>query len=232
MSAAITRKPSNQAAPATTLRDILGGDDDAQVVTIGFTSKSEQGEVGQGSQPNTLVLGPGSIQADGSIIYPEVAAVAYSPRVHDFQVWPGDVLVRARGVRGTAGPVAAYVDRAQLDRAVRKRGFQAAVFNNTIYRIRLQDGHNAAPGLDPMFLSLLINSDASQRFFASRLQRSSVSGISRKDLLDLPLHLPSLEQQAALGRLHQLQVEHASVTGEIARRYSDLLQASLNRFSN
>ncbi|MFN9113840.1 MAG: hypothetical protein ACK5XN_27550 [Bacteroidota bacterium] len=135
-------------------------------------------------------------------------------------------------MRGTAGPVAAYVDRAQLDRAVRKRGFQAAVFNSTIYRIRLQDGHNAAPGLDPMFLTLLINSDASQRFFASRLQRSSVSGISRKDLLDLPLHLPSLDQQAALGRLHQLQVEHASVTGEIARRYSDLLQASLNRFSN
>ena len=61
---------------------------------------------------------------------------------------------------------------------------------------------------------------------------ASVSGISRKDLLDLPLTLPSLEEQVLFGRIHQLQVEHAHITGEINRRYADLIQSRLTRLSN
>lgn len=224
----------SQTSLQPTLRDILGGDQDSHIVTIGYAGSTISPEDVDADPKacDTLVIGPGHIQAGGSLNFPEVPSVIYSPKVHDFQVMPGDVLVRARGVRGPAGPVAAFVDEALLHAAGRQRGLRGAIFNSNILRIRLRDGHNLAPGLDPLFLALAINAPAAQRFFASRMQRSSVSGISRKDLLDLPLGLPSLDEQIALGRIHQLQSEHARVTGEISRRYADLLQAQLTRLSN
>lgn len=215
-----------------TLRDLLGGEPDSHVVTIGYAGPTLSPDAEEAKSCDTLVIGPGNIQAGGSIAFPEVPSVIYGPKVHDFQVWGGDVLVRARGVRGPVGPVAAFVNDVQLQAAGRRRGLRGAIFNSNLIRIRLRDGHNNAPGLDPHFLALAINAPAAQRFFASRMQRSSVSGISRKDLLDLPLSLPSLGEQVALGRIHLLQVEHARVTGEISRRYADLLQAQLTRLSN
>lgn len=215
-----------------TLRDILGGEPQSHVVTIGYAGTTVSPESPDAQECDTLVLGPGNILAGGSITYPSVPTVAYSPKVHDFQVWPGDVLVRARGVRGPVGPVAVHVTAQLLDAAGRKRGLRGAIFNSNLIRIRLRDGHDNAPGLDPHFLALTINSASAQRFFASRMQRSSVSGISRKDLLDLPLSLPSLDEQVTLGRVHALQVEHAHISGEIIRRYADLLQAHLTRPSN
>lgn len=223
----------SQTSLQPTLRDILGGEQDSQIITIGYAGATVSADADAASAScDTLVIGPGHIQAGGSINFPAAPSVVYSPKVHDFQVWAGDVLVRARGVRGPVGPVAAHVAEEQLDAAGRKRGLRGAIFNSNIFRIRLRDGHNLAPGLDPLFLALAVNAPAAQRFFASRMQRSSVTGISRKDLLDLPLRLPSLDEQVTLGRLHQLQVEHARVTGEICSRYANLLQAQLTRLSN
>lgn len=218
----------NQTRIQSTLRDLLGGDPRANVVTIGYAGQTISPESPEAHACDTLVLGPGSILAGGSVVYPSTPSVVYGPKVHDFQVWPGDVLVRTRGVRGPVGPVAVHVTAQLLDAAGRKRGLRGAIFNSNLIRIRLRDGHDNAPGLDPQFLALAINAPAAQRFFASRMQRSSVSGISRKDLLDLPLTLPPLEEQVLFGRIHQLQVEHAHITGEINRRYADLIQSCLS----
>ena len=228
MQPSTTRKATSK----TTLREILGDDQYSHIVTLGYSGPTIDSDAPEANDCNTLVIGPGNFQVGGAMSFPDVPSVVYSPKVHDFQVWEGDILVRARGFRGPAGPVASYVERDAINRAVRKRGFQGVVFNSSIVRIRLRDGHNFAPGLDALFLALHINGPDAQRFFASRMQRSSVSGISRKDLLDLPIHLPSLDEQLALGRLHQLQVEHARVTGEITGHYAELFNAHLTRLSN
>jgi hypothetical protein len=223
---------TSKATSKTTLREILGDDEHSHIVTLGYSGPTIGTDAPEANECNTLVIGPGNFQVGGAMSFPDFPSVVYSPKVHDFQVWESDILVRARGFRGPAGPVAAYVERDGINRAVRKRGFQGVVFNSNILRIRLRDAHNHAPGLDALFLAITINGPLGQRFFASRMQRSSVSGISRKDLLDFPIHLPSLDEQLALGRLHQLQVEHARVTNEISCHYNELFNAQLTRLSN
>jgi Ca2+-transporting ATPase len=98
------------------------------------------------------MLGFGNIRRDGTISFPDEPTLPYGPKVHDYVVRPGDILFRNRGYVGTEKvSVAAYVDREDLDLALRALKSPANegcfVFNSSLFRIRLQDGVNDAPAL-------------------------------------------------------------------------------------
>ena len=195
-----------------------------------FGSKALRGE----GVPRVAMLGFGNIRRDGTISFPDEPTLPYGPKVHEYVVRPGDILFRNRGYIGTEKvSVAAYVDRETLGLALRSLKSSANdgcfVFNSSLFRIRLQDGVNDAPLVDPEYLAAYINSSQAQRYLTKHNQGIVITGIKKKDLLDLPIALPSLSEQKQLVQLIRAQAEYARVSVRLGECYSLLANHAFNR---
>jgi len=212
--------------PAT--RDFIAEDGIGQLKQFG--SKALRGE----GAPRVAMLGFGNIRRDGTISFPDEPTLPYGPKIHDYVVRPGDILFRNRGYVGTEKvSVAAYIDRGSLDVALRSLKSSANegcfVFNSSLIRIRLQDGVNDAPLVDPEYLTAYINSSQAQRYLTKHNQGIVISGIKKKDLLDLPVILPPLSEQKQLVQLIRAQAEYARVSARLGECYSLLANHTFNR---
>jgi hypothetical protein len=195
-----------------------------------FGSKALRGE----GAPRVAMIGFGNIRRDGTISFPDEPTLPYGPKVHDYVVRPGDILFRNRGYVGTEKvSVAAYVDREDLDLALRALKSPANegcfVFNSSLFRIRLQDGVNDAPLVDAEYLAAYINSSQAQRYLTKHNQGMVITGIKKKDLLDLPIALPSLSEQKQLVQLIRAQAEYARVSARLSECYGLLANHAFNR---
>lgn len=185
--------------------------------------------------PNVALIAFGDLNRDGSIDYPVTPTVAYSPEIHDYVVRPGDILLRGRGYVGSEKvAVAAYVDRESHDaalRTLRKESSEAHfAYNSSLLRIRLQgDGVNDAPRLDPEYLAAYINSPAAQRYLTKHNQGGLVAGVSKSDILGLPVALPSLSVQKQFVQLIRAQAEYARVSARLSDFYGLMANHAFNR---
>lgn len=210
--------------PPTT-RDFVAEDGIGQLKEFG--SKALRGE----GAARVAMLGFGNIRRDGTISFPDEPTLPYGPKIHDYVVRPGDILFRNRGYVGTDKvSVAAYVDRDSLDLALRSLKSSANegcfVFNSSLMRIRLQDGVkrgvNDAPLVDPEYLAAYINSSQAQRYLTKHNQGIVITGIKKKDLMDLPVVLPPLSEQKQLVQLIRAQAEYARVSSRLSECYAVL----------
>jgi hypothetical protein len=185
--------------------------------------------------PNVALIAFGDLKRDGSIDYPMTPTVAYSPEIHDYVVRPGDILLRGRGYVGSEKvAVAAYIDRESHDAALRSLRKEAHevhfAYNSSLLRIRLQgDGVNDAPQLDPEYLAAYINSPEAQRYLTKHNQGGLVAGVSKSDILGLPVALPSLSEQKKLVQLIRAQAEYARVSARLGECYSLLANHTFSR---
>jgi hypothetical protein len=179
-------------------------------------------------KPNVALISFGDLRRDGSIDYPTVPTVAYSPEIHDYVVRPGDILLRGRGYVGSDKvSVAAFIDREIHDQALsalRKEAQEVHfAYNSSLIRIRLQgDSINDAPKLDPEYLAAYINSPEAQRYLTKHNQGGLVAGVSKSDVLGLPVMLPPLAEQKKLVQLIRAQAEYARVSARLGECYGFL----------
>jgi hypothetical protein len=218
------------------LRDlIVGGEDQARHVMITgpveprvnkstgktYGSLALQAE----GTPNVALISFGDLNRDGSIDYPMTPTVAYSPAIHDYVVRPGDILLRGRGYVGSDKvAVAVYIDREVHDAALsalRKDLPEVHyAFNSSLLRIRLRgDGVNDAPQVEPEYLTAYINSPEAQRYLTKHNQGGLVAGVSKSDILGLPIALPPLSEQKQLIQLIRAQAEYARVSARLSECY-------------
>jgi hypothetical protein len=196
-----------------------------------FGSKAFQGD----EVPRVALLGFGNIRRDGTVSYPDEPTLSYGPKVHDYVVRPGDILFRNRGYAGSDKvSVAAYIDQESHNAALRSLKAPVDngcfVYNSSLFRIRLRDGYNDAPEIEPEYLAAYINSSEAQRYLAKNSQGIIATGIKKKDLLDLPVALPSLPEQKQLVQLIRAQAEYARVSDRLSDCYGLLTNLSFNRF--
>jgi hypothetical protein len=232
--------------PRVPLADlIVGGDGQARRVMLtgpmSLRSNKEENSKVYGSralraegEPNVALISFGDLNRDGSIDYPDTPTIPYSPYIHDYVVRPGDILLRGRGFAGSAKvSVAAYIDRESHDEALRKLRKSASevqfAYNSSLLRIRLKDEYDNAPKLDAEYLAAYINSPEAQRYLTRHNQGGLVVGVSKSDILGLPIALPSLSEQKQLVQLIRAQAEYARVSARLGECYGLLANHTFNR---
>lgn len=99
-------------------------------------------------------------------------------------LWPGDILFMARGTRNGAAVVKALPHN--------------TVCTPNFFHLRLKP---EAFSLMPEFLAWQLNHVDAQRFFAMCSQGSAAPSVTKTQLGDLPVVVPSLEQQKLMMKL-------------------------------
>jgi hypothetical protein len=184
-------------------------------------------------EPNVALLSFGDLNRDGTIDYPSVPTIPYSPYIHEYVIRPKDILFRSRGFAGSAKvSIAAYIDREIHDEALRVLRKEVSqvhfAFDSSLIRIRLQeDGCNDAPRLDPEYLAAYVNSAGAQRHLTRRNQGGIVVGVSKSDLLALPVVVPPLEDQQRLVQLMRARADYARVSQRLSECYGFLADQAL-----
>ena len=223
---------------------LVGGDDQARHVMLTGpmslrSNKAENSKV-YGSralqaegEPNVALISFGDLNRDGSIDYPEIPTIPYSPYIHDYVVRPGDILLRGRGFAGSAKvSVAAYVDRESHDEALRKLRQSSSeahlAYNSSLLRIRLKGEYDNAPKIDAEYLAAYINSPEAQRYLTKHNHGGLVVGVSKSDILGLPIALPSLPEQKQLVQLIRAQAEYARVSARLSECYGQMTHHAFN----
>ena len=223
---------------------LVGGDDHARHVMLTGpmslrSNKAENSKV-YGSralqaegEPNVALISFGDLNRDGSIDYPDIPTIPYSPYIHDYVVRPGDILLRGRGFAGSAKvSVAAYVDRESHDEALRKLRQSSSeahfAYNSSLLRIRLKGEYDNAPKIDPEYLAAYINSPEAQRYLTKHNHGGLVVGVSKSDILGLPIALPSLPEQKQLVQLIRAQAEYARVSARLSECYGQMTNHAFN----
>ena len=223
---------------------LVGGDDQARHVMLTGpmslrSNKAENSKV-YGSralqaegEPNVALISFGDLNRDGSIDYPEIPTIPYSPYIHDYVVRPGDILLRGRGFAGSAKvSVAAYVDRESHDEALRKLRQSSSeahfAYNSSLLRIRLKGEYDNAPKIDAEYLAAYINSPEAQRYLTKHNHGGLVVGVSKSDILGLPIALPSLPEQKQLVQLIRAQAEYARVSARLSECYGQMTNHAFN----
>jgi hypothetical protein len=185
-------------------------------------------------EPNVAMISFGDLNRNGTIDYPDTPTIPYSPYIHDYVVRPGDILLRGRGFAGSEKvSVAAYIDRQSHDEALRSlRKTNKEVYfayNSSLLRIRLKDEYDNAPKLDAEYLAAFINSPEAQRYLTKHNQGGLVVGVTKSDILGLPVALPSLSEQKQLVHLIRAQAEYARVSARLGECYGLLANHAFNR---
>ena len=223
---------------------LVGGNDQARHVMltgpVGVRSNKDENSKVYGSralqaegEPNVAMISFGDLNRDGSIDYPDAPTIPYSTYIHDYVVRPGDILLRGRGFAGSAKvSVAAYIDRETHDEALRKMRKSSSevhfAYNSSLLRIRLKDEYDNAPKLDAEYLAAYINSPEAQRYLTKHNQGGLVVGVSKSDILGLPVALPSLSEQKQLVQLIRSQAEYARVCARLSECYGQMTNHALN----
>jgi len=231
--------------PLVSLRElILGGESSRHVMMLGpveprinkRTNKTYGSQALQAEgAPNVAVISFGDLNRDGTIDYPTSPKVAYSPEIHEYVVRPGDILLRGRGYAGSEKvAIAAFIERDTHEEALRALRKDVPevhfAYNSSLIRIRLQgDGVNDAPRVDPAYLAAYINSPEAQRYLAKHIQGVIVAGVSKSDILGLPIALPSLAEQKQLVQLIRAQAEYARVSSRLSECYAALADHAFSR---
>lgn len=116
----------------------------------------------------------------------------------------GDILVRSRGESVTSAIVDADVD--------------AMIAAAPLLRVRVTN-----PAIRPQYLNWIINQGPSQVYFAKNIEGSNVKMISRRALEELPIEVPSLEQQEQVIHLAGLAAREKRLVQVIGKHRDELL---------
>lgn len=127
-------------------------------------------------------------------------------------LWPSDLIFMAKGTRNHAAVIADVPSN--------------TVCTPNFYHIRLKP---EAFRLMPEFLAWQLNHVDAQRYFASCSQGSVAPSITKSQLGDLPIVIPSIEQQKLMVKLSDAATREQQLLNELIENRQRMLNAAGHR---
>jgi restriction endonuclease S subunit len=124
----------------------------------------------------------------------------------------GDLIFRSRGLTTTS--------------AILSENPGKAVIAAPLLRIRVCKPDKVLPE----YLNWYINQRDAQRYFTSRQEGTSVNMISQKQLKEMPVVVPHLEQQKNIVELASLSAQEQNILNTLAEKRKQYISATLMQF--
>jgi len=125
----------------------------------------------------------------------------------------GDLIFRSRGLTTTS--------------AILSENPGKAVIAAPLLRIRVTKPDKVLPE----YLNWYINQRDAQRYFTSRQEGTSVNMISRKQLEEMPVAIPPLEQQKNIVELASLSAQEQNILKTLSEKRKQYISATLMQFA-
>ncbi len=176
----------------------------------GFTFREKPRDSRAG---NVRVIQIGDIGTDGAFDPRYSAKVVMPEPERKFQLQKGDIVFRGRGAGFAAAPVPDH------DKPI----MAASPL------IWIRPVHDR---VDSAYLAWVINSPAAQRFFLKAAQGTIVKAVGVRELTQLEIPLPSLEQQRKIVAAANLLQREQQILNELAVKRGQLTTALLMKNTN
>jgi restriction endonuclease S subunit len=155
------------------------------------------------------VLVPGAMR-NGEVIKGELAIESVANVKDDFFTHEGDVIVKASTPYGCV-----YIDEAHSG------------LLTTSYSLILRPQNNQI--IDMRYLSLFLNSPLSVRELERMSSGMTIQLVKKKDLAEMPIPIPSLNEQKRLGALHRQSQNIKKICQSIEEKNNLLIEGELAR---
>lgn len=155
------------------------------------------------------VLVPGAMR-NGEVIKSELAIESVANAKDDFFTHEGDVIVKASTPYGCV-----YIDEAHSG------------LLTTSYSLILRPQNNQI--IDMRYLSLFLNSPLSVRELERMSSGMTIQLIKKKDLAEMPIPIPPLNEQKRLGALHRQSQDIKKICQSVEEKSNLLIEGELAR---